>query len=216
MKLPKIKSYREFLKTYGDGKSVEQTYATERKKALETYDKAKSTYAPNAERLAREGLVGSGYASYLDDVAKADHRNAMAGIARAEVQEEQKRYASYEDYLDSMRKEQDSLEGQVHRTILSSRTINTSEAMRVAEIYGLSGSAAKNVVDYAVRVNIERKKEDILDKIRTERTSPERATWYGEIYGLPEEIIEEIRTFAKKLYGVNALMAKYQNYNSSN
>ena len=216
MKLPKIKSYREFLKTYGEGESVEDIYSAERKKALMTYDKSKSTYAQNAERLASQGLSGSGYAGYLDDVAKANHQNAMAAIAHAKAQEEQKRYASYEDYLDSMRKEQDSLEGQVHRTILSSRTIDTNEAMRVAQIYGLSGSAAKNVVDYAVRVNIERKKEDILDKIRTERTSPERAAWLGEMYGLPEEIIGEIRAFAQKLYGVNALMAKYQNYNSSN
>lgn len=216
MKLPKIKSYREFLKTYGEGESVEDIYSSERKRALETYDKSQSTYAPNAERLASEGLTASGYASYLDDVAKAKFQGVQAEIARAERQEEHERYASYENYLDSMRREQDSLEGQVHRTILSSRTINTNEAMRVAEIYGLSGSAAKNVVDFAVRVNIERKKEDILDKIRTERTSPERAAWLGEMYGLPEEIIEEIRAFAKKLYGVNALMAKYQNYNSSN
>ena len=216
MKFPEVKSYREFLRTYGDGQSTDEIFSKKRASAETSYHKAKSTYGANAEALGEAGLEGSGYAAYLSDKAKGTHAQAMEEIALAKAEEENKRFTSYEKYLTNMRKQEDSLEGQIHRTVLSSRTTSIESALRVAEIYGLSGERARAAVESAVSLNIQRKKQEILDRIRTKRISPERAVLFGETYGLPADVVEEIRAFAEKLYGYNGLQAAYDNYTQAN
>ncbi len=216
MKLPKIKTYREFLKTYGSGEGTDEMFSKERKRVEQTFDKAQSTYGANAEALSSAGLSRSGYASYLDEQARGAYQEARSEVALAEQAEENKRFSSYEAYLEKMRKEEDSAETQVHRTILSSKTTDMESGMRLASIYGLSGDAARKVVEYAIKLNVERKRQDILDKIRTQRTSPQRAEEYARLYHLPEDVVKEIKEFAGKLYGYNALAIQYEQYEKAN
>lgn len=211
MQLPRIKSYREFLETYKSGVGADAVSAQKRKKAGVEYARSKSTYGARAESLAEAGLSRSGYADYLADSAKGEHQTRLSEIALEERTLENEQLNSYASYLNEMRRIEDSAEGYVHRSLISSGTFDKESGMRLARIYGLSEEKARRVVDYAIGINIEEKRMDILDRIRTNRTSPERAEEIARIYNLPEEIVEEVKAFAAKLYGPNALWIDYYN-----
>ena len=215
-KTSNIKSYTEFLKTYENGEAVEETFAKKRRAARQTLDKSASTYGSTAEALASSGLTGSGYASYLNKKAEGAYQKAEGEIALAKQTEENKRIASYEKYLEGIRKEQQSVYGQIHRSILSSKTTNYENAMKIARIYGLTDEEAKASVESAIALNIETKKQAIVDKIRSNRTSGERAVYYAQEAGLPEEVAEELREFAESLYGSGSQDTSYQNYQQAN
>lgn len=214
MKLPEVKSYREFLMRYDSGEG--ENITKKRKQAEVTRDKSQSGYGVTAEGLSEAGLSKSGYASFLDNKAKERYMHTQDEIAEALIEEENRKYTSYEKYLDAMRKEEDGLESKIHRAILSSKTTSFESAMRLAELYGLSGERARASVENALQLNIEKKKHSIMDYIRTQRISPERAVAYGESHGLPKDVVDEIRAFAERLYGVNALRGENEGYGTQN
>ena len=215
MKTLKTKSYREFLKTYAAQNGYED-FSEKRKEAQRTFDRAESTYGIQAEALAMAGLQKSGYASYLNERAKENYKKQKNQIAMEEATEENKRFSSYEKYLDDIRKQSITAKGQIHRSILSSKTTNLEHAMRIARIYGLSDEDARETAESAVEVNILSRKQEILERIRTERISAERAVYYGKTYGLPEDVIEELRRFAEELYGEHAGNLSYDDYKPAN
>ena len=216
MALPRVKSYREFLRTYSGAEQTDAAFSKKKKEAQRTFDEAQSTYGATAEALANVGLSKSGYASYLNEKAKGALSAAKADIAGAEATEETKRRSSYEKYLEGLEKQRSTAKAQLHRALLSSKTTSLDSAMRIAEIYGLSKNEAKESVESAVALNVEFKKQQILDKIRTERISAERAVYYGQNYGLPEDVIEELRAFAEQLYGKSASGLNYEDYQQAN
>lgn len=214
MKTLKTKSYREFLKTYAANSS--EDFSERRKEAQRVLDRTGSAYGTNAESLAMAGLQKSGYASYLNERAKENYQKEKSRIATEEAVEESKRFSSYEKYLDDIRKQSISTKRQIHRSILGAKTTNLEHAMRIARIYGLSNEEARETVESAVEINIQSKKQEILDRIRTERISAERAVYYGKTYGLPEDVIEEIKRFAEELYGEHANDLSYDDYTQAN
>lgn len=214
-KASKAKTYLEFLKTYDGSELTDKTFAKRRQEATGTFDKSQSTYGTNAEYLATKGLTGSGYAKYLDDKAKRTLTQSEGAIASLQEAEQKKRFSSYETYLKQLEKEKTKVYGQIHRSILSTKTTNLDKALQIARIYGLSDEEARESVENAVALNIETKKQEILTKIRNNRTTSERAVSYGQKAGLPEDVIEELREFAEKLYGASS-SDDYQNYTQAN
>ena len=58
MKFPEVKSYREFLRTYGDGQSTDEIFSKKRASAETSYHKAKSAIRQENWAVAAE-LLGS-------------------------------------------------------------------------------------------------------------------------------------------------------------
>ena len=212
MAYQKPKSYREFLEIYGNGRNTDSTYKEARREAQATYDSQRSTYGAGAESLASAGLTGSGYAAYLDTKAKRSLESTSAKLALAQDNANRTQYASYQKYLDGIEKQKLSAKTQLYRSLVSIRMTNLDSALRLAGVYGLSKEEARESAQSAVEASIQTLKQEIMDKIRTERTSGERAAYYGETYGLPEEVIQELRAFAERLYGKSTEGLSYENY----
>ena len=216
MAYPKAKSYREFLESYGGAKYTEAAFKKARVEAQVAYDREKSAYGDTAEALAAAGLTRSGYRDYLRSKAQAALEGAREKISLKEAQKSEEQFASYQKYLDGIEKQKISARTKLYRTLLSTRTTRLDTALRMASVYGLTDTDAKESAESAIRQNVEIIKQELMDKIRTERTSSERAAYYGETYALPEDVIKELTAFAERLYGKSSQGTSYDNYTDAN
>ena len=74
------KSYSDWIRERGD--TSELDYSNTIKEAQREYDRAGAGYGRQGEALSQSGLLGSGYAAYLDANAYSEFQNAKEASER--------------------------------------------------------------------------------------------------------------------------------------
>lgn len=105
------KTYADYL-TYLGQDPVGDYNAKVRQAHLE-YQKGLATYGQNAEKMAKSGLVGSGYGEYLTGLAYQGKQAAVGAAQRDAKTAIDKGFASYGDYIEGLKStnEQNAING---------------------------------------------------------------------------------------------------------
>ncbi len=132
-----VDGYVKFLETLANNKKIENTptnaktyadyltyigqdpvgdYQAKVRQANLDYAKGLATYGQTAEKMAKSGLVGSGYGEYLTGIAYQGKQSAI-GAAQRDAQAAMKQnFASYGDYIEGLKgtNEQTAISGIVN------------------------------------------------------------------------------------------------------
>lgn len=129
-----VDGYGQFLETLANNKKIENTptnaktyadyltylgqdpvgdYNAKVRQANLEYQKGLATYGQNAEKMAKSGLVGSGYGEYLTGIAYQGKQSAVGAAQRDAKAAIDKNYASYGDYIEGLKStnEQNAING---------------------------------------------------------------------------------------------------------
>lgn len=129
-----VDGYGQFLETLANNKKIENTptnaktyadyltylgqdpvgeYNARVRQANLDYAKGLATYGQNAEKMAKSGLVGSGYGEYLTGIAYQGKQSAVGAAQRDAKAAIDKNYASYGDYIEGLKStnEQNAING---------------------------------------------------------------------------------------------------------
>ena len=160
------------------------------------YRRAASDYGARSERLGSYGLLGSGYAAYLDGNAYAGMQKQKQA-ARETVQNALTQGTTrYEAYLKEQNEGRADKLRQVKSDILSQNITDPDAAYDYAESQGLSHEEAQAVAQASIELTQEAQQQKLMNLIIEKGLDAERAVALGIYYGLPTDRINQIVHFA--------------------
>lgn len=164
-----------------------------------SYRTSLSGYGRSAEALANAGLNKSGYAEYLNSVAKGERTTAIGNADLAKHKSEAEDMKKYESYLDGV--ENDRLERyeKALRSIQSDSLAAYGAAYERALSFGLDEESAKKAATEASGAVKSTLRQKLLSEIATKRMTSEATRAYALTLGLDEEVADELAEYAHKL-----------------
>ena len=197
-------SYSDWLKTYGvdSNRILNQAISDIRT----DYERAKSSYGTNAERLSSIGLTSSGYSDYLSGKAYATMQNRKSGAYKQFSENEEKNRSGFLDYVEGVIKEQENAQkaenDSFYKTvsnIVNAGIRDTDEAYDFAIESGLSEEKATAAAKTACERGHRRLAEDALSYIIGHGFDKTQAREYAIAVGLSEEEAEDIAKYADSI-----------------
>ena len=138
-KKPK-KSYAQWLTENGDTTAL--TYSDSILNAQKEYDRASSGYGKKGETLSRNGLIGSGYASFLDANAYSEFQNAKNAAEKERKLANTKNNRGYAEYLEKEDAKQTAKMADTINSIFKYKTNDYENAYKLAISSGLNKNEA--------------------------------------------------------------------------
>lgn len=191
------KGYAKWISEYTKSPTADRAEAVSL--ADTSYKTSLSGYGKGAERLANIGLAGSGYAKYLDTVAKERQKSALGSAALAEEKSVARGMKDYEDYLDGVESERLKLYEKAVRSIQSDNLATYGAAYERALTFGLDEESAKRAATEASNGVKATLKQKLLTEIATKRLTSEATRAYALTIGLDQEVADELAEYAHKL-----------------
>ena len=152
------KGYAKWISEYTKSPTADRAEAVAL--ADTSYKTSLSQYGKSAERLANSGLTGSGYAEYLNALAKERQKSALNDAALAEKKSLAKGMKDYEEYLDGLESERLKRYEKAVRSIQSDNLATYDAAYERALTFGLdeeSAERAASEASKAVKATLKRK-----------------------------------------------------------
>lgn len=164
-----------------------------------SYRTSLSGYGRSAEGLANAGLDKSGYARYLDSVAKSKRNAALSAASLTEQKDKAVGMKKYESYLDGI--EDDRLESyeKAVRSIKSDNLAAYDAAYDRALEFGLDEKSAEKAAAEASGQVKAALRQKLLGEIATKRLTSEATRAYALTIGLDENVADELAEYAHKL-----------------
>lgn len=200
----KPKSYSEWLNEQGN----QPDFSDEIAEAQKEYDRKKASYGKRGEALSSRGLLGSGYAAYLDANAYSELQSTRRGIdEKRDLHELQKR-KGYADYLSRENEKTEALGEKVLKNIIEYKAGDSSAAHLLGLMAGLDPESAKaiaeagsSVVKYTEGIMDSEQKRAILYQTIDRRLSGNEAFAFAIACGMNEDDAQKIVDATDKLYG---------------
>lgn len=175
------------------------THAEAISKADTSYRASLSGYGRNAERLAASGLNNSGYAKYLDTLAKKDRESAVSSAVLNAEKDAANQRTAYEKYLNEIEGDRQKAYEKAVKSIQSDNIALYSTAYDKALTFGLDEESAKRAATEASNAVKTTLRQKLLAEIATKRMTSEATKAYALTIGLDEDVADELAEFAHKL-----------------
>jgi hypothetical protein len=180
--LYKHKNGLSTLKSYTD--AVNSLYASSKKNL--------SSYGANNRQISNKGLQNSGYATYIDDLAKNSFTSGLNSINAERSKSENAARSSYASYLEKYQDKQNKLKDDVMSHLIDNDIVDINTAIAYGVTAGLSKEDATLVGQSAYEVT----KQKVLNKILEQTVSlgldTEGAKMLAIKMGVSESDAEEI------------------------
>ena len=191
----KPKSYQEYIMHGGKGAAI---VASDRKLSAENnYSRSLSSYGKHAETLAEGGLLGSGYANYINKAAEQKRKNeldmALGGALSIAAQNK----ASYSEYIEKIAEQSKKEQEKVLNRLEDSMITDYKTAYDMATKLGLSSDAADAVAKLVSETSIKKLSDKAIIDVVDKRMTKEQAQKYAEGLGLPAQEVEKIANYAE-------------------
>ncbi len=160
------------------------------------YRRAASDFGARGESLGTYGLLGSGYAAYLDGNAYAELQRGRQTAKQTVQKALSESAARYESYLAEQSKSRTDKLRQVKNDILDQNITDPDAAYAYAESQGLSHDEAEAVSQAGIQLTQEAHQQKLMNLIIEKGLDADRAIALGIYYGLPRERIDQIVHFA--------------------
>ena len=191
------KGYAKWISERGAAPTVERAEALT--KADSAYRTSLSGYGKQAESLAGVGLQNSGYAKYLDTVAKKSRDGATRTAALNAGKSAAREMTAYEEYLDGIENERQKAYEKAVRSIQSDSLAAYGEAYERALTFGLDEESAKRAATEASGAVKSTLRQKLLSEIATKRLTSEATRAYALTVGLDEDVADELAEYAHRL-----------------
>ena len=210
-------SYKEWLKSYGVdsrailGESLSDIGAD--------YERARSGFGANAERLSSLGLSSSGYSDYLSAKAYESMQKRKAGAYDKYSENEKANRSGFRDYVESALKEEESARKaeneSFYRTvsdIVDAGIRDEEEAYGFALEVGLSEEKARAVAKTATDTVKRRLTEETLRYIISHGFDKDQAKQFALAQGHSEDEANVLAGYADSINSDPYLSSDYLDY----
>lgn len=160
------------------------------------YRRASSDFGARGESLGTNGLLGSGYAAYLDGNAYAELQRGRQSAKETVQKALSEGSARYATYLSEQAKVRADKLRQVKNDILDQNITDPDAAFAYAESQGLSREEADAVSQAGINLTQEAHQQKLMNLIIEKGLDADRAIALGIYYGLPRHRIDQIVHFA--------------------
>ena len=167
--------------------------------AYSDYARSLPDYGSAAERLKESGLSSSGYASYLEDSARATLYSRQAAAKTERVGNEARKTLGYEEYLKDTEAANDSLYKSTYSELISSGTMDAEHAYLRASEAGLSDKKAHKLAAEVTEQNRSKMRMKVLERVLDMRLSSTDTEIYAMGLGMPTEDVKLLATLADRL-----------------
>ena len=123
-----------------------------------------STYGAKSRKIGNKGLQNSGYAEYINDLADKKFNSGLSAIKDNYAEREEKASIGYQGYLESFKKQENSLKNKVLSHLVKNNVVDLDTAISYAMGAGLSQSAAEQIGKNAYEITKKRVFENILEQ----------------------------------------------------
>ena len=209
-------TYESYLRKKGENPSADYYGALTR---LNTQLKrADSGYGVSGEKLAEMGLTGSGYGSYLRELAKNSYQSQRDSLERSSREKNDSLTGGYLSYLEKYKSSQDTLSRSIGEKIIRSKMLDEERAYRYAIDSGLSEARARSVAEISAKEAREELLRSIIADLPSMNLDGESAWSYAISLGLTKSEAERAKLYAESLKkasaGISGGYLDYlQNYN---
>ena len=191
------KGYAKWISERGYAPEVKRAEAIT--KADTSYRTSLSGYGRNAEQLSGAGLKDSGYARYLDAMAKQNKESAMDAAALGAGKSAAKEMKEYEGYLDKIEGDRLKLYERAVKSIESDGLASYGDALKKALSLGLDEESARKAATEATGAVKATLRQKLLTEIATKRLTSEATRAYALTVGLDEDVANELAEYAHRL-----------------
>ena len=210
-------SYSEWLKRYGvDSRGILNESLSD---IGADYERAKSSFGANAERLSSLGLSSSGYSDYLSAKAYETMQKRKAGAYDKFIENEKSNKSGFSDFVANALKEEDAVKKAENESfyktvsdIVESGIRSEEEAYSFALETGLSEEKARAVAKTATDTVNRKLTEDTLRYIISHSFDKEQAKQYALAVGFSEEEAEGLAGYADSINKEPYLSSDYLDY----
>ena len=168
--------------------------------AMTEYEMARTGYGRRAVSLAEAGLSDSGYAEYLEKMAKEERDGAVAMAKSLHGSALASGKRGYAEYLDAAREEGKSLYESTLKKLVSEKFTDERAAYDRARELGLDGERAYEAAQLATGEVVRELKIKVMSAISTKRLTAYQAKLYAASIGLGKDDAEQLASYA---YSVN-------------
>jgi hypothetical protein len=211
-KAPKPKSYSEWL---GEQGGMPDFSASE-EKAQREFDRERASYGKRGDALSRRGLVGSGYAAYLDANAYSELQNTKRDIEKNRNLYESESKKGYADYLSKEKEAGESRLSKAINNIIHYGAGNKEGAYIMALAAGLDpdtanivADAGSSIVEYGRGIESESGKENVVYNALKLGFRGEQAVAYAMACGMNESDAKKVGKALDEIFG-NSLYSFFQ------
>lgn len=191
-----IYGYAEWIARAGERESEPLTKASN---AMTNYAKSLSGYGTRAVSLAEKGLSDSGYAEYLNSLAKSERDEALAMAKSLHGSALAANMKGYAQYLDSAEAAGKSLYESTLKKLVSEKFTDEQSAYDRARELGLDGEHAYEAAKYATDEVVRELKLKVMSAISTKRLTAYQTKLYASSIGLGADDAEELAGYAYSL-----------------
>ncbi len=139
-------------KSYSD--AVSSLYASSKREL--------STYGANDRKISNKGLQNSGYAEYIDSLAKKSFESGESSLKASYADSEAKSRGSYASYLEKYQDKQASVKNSVMSHLINNDVVDLGTAVAYGLSAGLSHEDAVSVGQSAYEITKQRVFNNIL------------------------------------------------------
>lgn len=214
-KAPKPKSYSQWL----DEQGAMPDFSSSIERAQREYDRQKVSYGQRGDTLSRSGLLGSGYAAYLDANAYSELQNTRRDVEKKRNLYESESKKGYADYLNKESEAVDARLSKAISNIINYKAGEKEDAYLLALAAGLDedtadlvASAGSSIVEYDRGTKSQTGKENIVYNALKLGIKGEKAIAYAMACGMNESDAKKVAEALNKIYE-NSLYSFFQSAN---
>lgn len=210
-------SYKEWLKSYGiNSREILNESLSD---IGADYERAKSTFGANAERLSSLGLSVSGYSDYLSAKAYESMQKRKTGAYDKYAENEKTNKSGFRDYVESALKKEESAKKEENESFYKTMNDIVDAGIRDVEAAysfaietGLSEEKARAAAKAATDTVNRKLSETTLRYIISHSFDKEQAKQYALAVGLSEEEAEGLAKYADSINKDPYLSSDYLEY----
>ena len=181
------------------------------KRLTTDHQKSRIGYGNVAEGLRKSGLLGSGYAEYLDTRAKASYESELAQLKGESVANEDKAVKGYEQYLKEYDEDLTKRINQAYKAINTYDIMDYGTALLTATEYALEGKHAETVAKKATEATRRKWRRRALERIIDKEMTRNQAAEYARGLGLTDTDVTRLADVADMLRSFPSLDASQIN-----
>ena len=180
---------------------IDSTYSNALENLYSDNAKSYAGYGTTAQRLSDMGLTDSGYAKYINRLAKTRLESGKDDLLSQKYEARSALGASYEDYIKSYVDKRNTLTANITDKLIGNKILDYASAYSYAVSAGLSDSEAKIASQNAYNAL----RQGIISSIITDLTNmhltTDMATTLAKSYGLNNADVERVRNYALIIEG---------------
>lgn len=196
--LYKHKNSLQKAKSYSD--AVGSLYASS-KRSL-------STFGENSRKINNKGLQNSGYAAYVDDLAKREFESGLESIKQKYASDEAGSISSYASYLEGYNNKLANLKKNVMSHLISNDVVDLNTAIAYGMSAGLSKDDATIIGQSVYKITRQKVLNTILEQTANLGLDKEGARMLAIKMGISEEDASAIADEVDELLSYYSIISK--------